>query len=629
MNGEPLGQLPQGETSLVEGTGSQTGTNRWGDYSMMTIDPVDGCTFWYTQMYLHTTGGSWTTQIGSFKFPSCGLPKGWIEGTVYDSTTMAGIAGAPVVAQGPDATLTVETDANGHYAMILPGDTYTLTAGPLLPGYPVAAVVTDVTVTAGSTLTLDIPLGPMPNLAERSATVDDNVAGGNGNGYPEPGESGLLLWNSVTNTGSATATDIGAYVIPLTPGVTMVIDNSTYPDIPAGQTMTNTTPFVFTIAPTVPCGTRLDFEKLLVTAQGSFTVPFSLYAKVPLPRQTFFFDNMEAGAGGWVTGGTQNTWAIRTTYSHSPTHAWSDSLNQYVNNTNSWLRSPILDLTDKPELQITFWHRYSTEVGYDYCYPEYSTDGGVSWAKFGPAYDGSSGGWLQETGLDASVLEGQASAAFRFRLNSDGGVTDDGWFIDDVEVTYEPYECTFDVEAPGVPTLISPANGTVTGTHDIAFTWQAGAGAAPDSYELELDGQVITTTAPSWAATLATGVHTWRVRALNSAGSSNYTAAWTVEIVDAPGIPVLISPPDGTITAAGQVTFTWQAGAGFAPESYDLELDGVVITTAGTSWTATLAPGPHTWRVRAYNVAGYSDYTGAWDLLIAYRVYLPVVTRNP
>ena len=55
----------------------------------------------------------------------------------------------------------------------------------------------------------------------------------------------------------------------------------------------------------------------------------------------------------------------------------------------------------------------------------------------------------------------------------------------------------------------------------------------------------------------------------------------------------------------------------------------MVVTTAGTSWTGPLDPGPHTWRVRAYNLAGYSDYTGAWDLIVAYRLYLPVVVWNP
>src|SRR5262249_42890072 len=52
--GNPLGAL-QAETSMVTGGGSQTGYNRWGDYSVMRIDPADDCTFWYTQEYQATT----------------------------------------------------------------------------------------------------------------------------------------------------------------------------------------------------------------------------------------------------------------------------------------------------------------------------------------------------------------------------------------------------------------------------------------------------------------------------------------------------------------------------------------------------------------------------------------------
>ena len=70
--GNALGTL-QAETSLVAGGGSQTGYNRWGDYSAIRIDPSDDCTFWYTQEYQAVSqAGNWNTRIGSFKFSSCG-----------------------------------------------------------------------------------------------------------------------------------------------------------------------------------------------------------------------------------------------------------------------------------------------------------------------------------------------------------------------------------------------------------------------------------------------------------------------------------------------------------------------------------------------------------------------------
>ncbi|MFN2491269.1 MAG: hypothetical protein ABR501_00105 [Pyrinomonadaceae bacterium] len=45
---------------------------RFGDYSALTVDPNDDCTFWYTTEYLKETGAyNWHTRIGSFKLPSC------------------------------------------------------------------------------------------------------------------------------------------------------------------------------------------------------------------------------------------------------------------------------------------------------------------------------------------------------------------------------------------------------------------------------------------------------------------------------------------------------------------------------------------------------------------------------
>jgi hypothetical protein len=69
---DPLGTL-QSENVILAGGGSQRRTlSRWGDYSSMSVDPVDDCTFWYTNEYLKESGTfNWSTRIGSFKFPAC------------------------------------------------------------------------------------------------------------------------------------------------------------------------------------------------------------------------------------------------------------------------------------------------------------------------------------------------------------------------------------------------------------------------------------------------------------------------------------------------------------------------------------------------------------------------------
>jgi hypothetical protein len=62
---DPLGEMTVIEQIAVEGGGVQTGGNRYGDYSQMTVDPTDDATFWYTGEYL-SVGGSRRTRVFSF-----------------------------------------------------------------------------------------------------------------------------------------------------------------------------------------------------------------------------------------------------------------------------------------------------------------------------------------------------------------------------------------------------------------------------------------------------------------------------------------------------------------------------------------------------------------------------------
>jgi hypothetical protein len=71
---DPQGTL-LGPLVLAGGLGVQVQSyKRWGDYSSMTLDPTDDCTFWYTNEYYPVAGNlsfAWSTRIASFKFDSC------------------------------------------------------------------------------------------------------------------------------------------------------------------------------------------------------------------------------------------------------------------------------------------------------------------------------------------------------------------------------------------------------------------------------------------------------------------------------------------------------------------------------------------------------------------------------
>ena len=58
---DPLNNLGQGEAIMFNGTASQT-SNRWGDYSMTTVDPSDGTTFLHANEYYTTPAASTGTR---------------------------------------------------------------------------------------------------------------------------------------------------------------------------------------------------------------------------------------------------------------------------------------------------------------------------------------------------------------------------------------------------------------------------------------------------------------------------------------------------------------------------------------------------------------------------------------
>src|SRR5205807_9576273 len=73
LAGDPLNIMTQPETTIVAGGGSELAYGRWGDYSSMSVDPADDCTFWYTQeYYAASSNAGWQTRIANFKLPGCG-----------------------------------------------------------------------------------------------------------------------------------------------------------------------------------------------------------------------------------------------------------------------------------------------------------------------------------------------------------------------------------------------------------------------------------------------------------------------------------------------------------------------------------------------------------------------------
>jgi hypothetical protein len=202
--GDPLGEMGD-EASLIDGGGGQ-GNQFWGNITSMTVDPADGCTFFYTNQYLDSNGTfNWLTRIGTFKFGSCTSgPSGTLEGDVTDGTDP--ISGATVTAGANSTT----TNAAGHYSFTLPVGTYdmTVTKYGFLPGS-----ASGVEVTEENTTTQDFTLDVAPT-ALVNGTVRD--AGGNWPLYAQihitgPGYPGATLWTNPVS---------GYYSVTLVEGIT-------------------------------------------------------------------------------------------------------------------------------------------------------------------------------------------------------------------------------------------------------------------------------------------------------------------------------------------------------------------------------------------------------------------------
>lgn len=169
--GDTLGTLPQTEVTLQSGSGSQTGTEgRWGDYTAMQVDPVDDCTFWYTNEYVAITGEtSWQTRVGSFKFPSCASKPGAPTGP----TAVAGTRQAAVSWTAPIQTGTSAISG------------YTVTASPAVATPPACADVSATTciftgLSPGTPYTFTVTAANATGTSAVSTTSNSVVPAGAG-----------------------------------------------------------------------------------------------------------------------------------------------------------------------------------------------------------------------------------------------------------------------------------------------------------------------------------------------------------------------------------------------------------------------------------------------------------------
>jgi hypothetical protein len=450
---DPLGTLPQGEYTLASGSGNN-GSNRYGDYSAMSIDPVDDCTFWFTGQWNSTS--QWSTRIAAFRFDACGSPNFSLNVTPesqqvcypdpaaynIDLNASGGFSGG-VSLQAVNHPGTAAINPNPATP---PGNSLLTLSGTALGQYSFELYGTSVitpSLVHSQTLALEV-VGAAPGTPVLLSPA---------NGAPNIPAMPVFTWNALP--GASTY----SIQVASDPGFTNIVASASGlsgPTWTANIVLNTSTTYFWRVQADNACGT------------GSYSAAWS-FTTLPAPGDcgpgtapNVLYDyGFESGSSGWTSSGTGNTWALSTANPYAGSNHYRGTGVAGV--TDQRLVSPGVALpTGQNPLVLKFWHAPNLENnGATACYDggilEISTNGGATWTqvpntdllvgKYTGAVSASFSnplGGLQawcgpnpqpyyQTIADISSFAGQ-TAQFRMRLGTDTSVSRPGWDVDNVLV---------------------------------------------------------------------------------------------------------------------------------------------------------------------------------------------------
>jgi hypothetical protein len=313
-----------------------------------------------------------------------------------------------------------------------------------------------------------------PLVIYASSAADDPLYGGNDSGCIEAGET-IVVSLSLKNTGSAAATGLSATITTSDPYVRINAGTAGIATLASGATAPVSPDYSVSLLPSCPAFHQITFN-VAVTADLGYTASaqFSL-----LTAGGPFTDNVEAGQGEWthavVTPSFVDQWHIETYRSHTTTHSWKfggAGSAVYLDSSDGALY--LRPMCIGTQGQLTFWDWLAAEEesatsAWDCALLQISTDGGTTWnvllpvggyshtknynsanplPEGTPCWSGSHA-WRQET-FNLASYAGQ-TIRIRFRFVSDGYVTYEGWYVDDINLTFQSGSSTIVLEDPVLP----------------------------------------------------------------------------------------------------------------------------------------------------------------------------------
>ena len=273
----------------------------------------------------------------------------------------------------------------------------------------------------------------------------------------------------------------------------------------------------FTISPALPVNSAIPVVINIKQNDSDIVYTETKYILIGNGTVTFA-DSAENGFSKWTS---SQGWALTSAQSHTPSNSFTDSPSgSYLDNTNNSLTMNLpLNVSASPVTYLNFWHKFNTEAGYDFCKVEVSSNNGSAWQTV-TTYDGVLSTWTQQILDITSYANSSSQLKVRFTLTSDGFITADGWYVDDIKIlNYKPY----------INSVLSTVNLTAaiegflnmkTGSHNISDTATLFLRNINSPYNLVdssksvIDSATLTGNFPFYNT--ATGVYYYEIRHRNS-----------------------------------------------------------------------------------------------------------------
>jgi PKD repeat protein len=349
----------------------------------------------------------------------------------------------------------------------------------------------------------------------------------------------------------------------------------------------------YTLNPTISFGDEIRY--VLKTDNG-------LWIKKDTIVKTYGTITLQIYEDGNSTSNWTGNWSTTNSTYVSPTKSFTDSPSgNYSNNqTKNYTYNPVVDLTNAISAKVSFYAKWDIEADYDYVQFQVSTDGGSTWiGQCGtytvegtdangsvqpdgePVYEGVMSDWVLEE-ISLSDYLGQ-SVQLRFRLQSDGGVREDGYYFDDFKVFYNEAPAGTAPVASFTPSTFELCEGEELTLTDFSteqptdWSWDFGDGASSSSQN------------PSHIYG-SPGTYVVTLTVTNPFGSNS--TVQTIVVHENPTVEVttndadnVVCINDASVQLIGSPTGTSFIGPGVSGTSFDPSLAGVGTHEIVASYT--------------------------------------------